>query len=105
MEGSEIFVPKIPSYKILDLVKAINPKFKIKYIGIRRGEMLHEELITVNDAINTLEFKDHYTVYSYLDDLKFQKRKRCIKNFSYSSKNNKVFLSTFELRKLIFKNK
>ena len=87
MKGSEIIVPKIPSYKILDLVKAVNPKFKIKYIGIRRGEKLHEELITVNDAINTLEFKDYYTVYPYLDDLKFQKGKKCIMKYFYHHLN------------------
>ena len=55
MKGGEIFVPKIPSYKILDVVKAINPK-KIKYIGLRPGEKIHE-MISETDAINTIEFK------------------------------------------------
>ena len=103
MRGSEIFVPKIPSYRILDLVKAINPKFKIKLIGIRRGEKLHEELITKNDAINTLEFKEYYVIYPFINQ-KISKGKRCVKNFSYSSENNKKFLSLLELRKKIKAN-
>ena len=51
-----------------DLVKAINPKFKIEYIGIRQGEKIHEELITKNDAINTLEFKNYYVIYPFLNN-------------------------------------
>jgi len=104
MKGSEIFVPKIPSYRILDLVKAINTKFKIKYVGIRRGEKLHEELITKNDAINTLEYKDHYVIYPFLNNKKINVGKRCSINFSYSSNTNKFFLNSSELRKLIVKN-
>ena len=104
MKGSEIFVPKISSYCILDLVKAINSKFKIKYIGIRRGEKLHEELITKNDAFNTLEYKDHYIIYPFLNDKKINIGKRCSINFSYSSNTNRKFLNSSELRKLIVAN-
>ena len=56
--GAEIFVPKIPSYRILDVAKAILPNAKIEVIGIRPGEKLHEEMITEVDAINTIEFDD-----------------------------------------------
>ena len=101
MKGSEIFVPKIPSYNIMDLVRAVNPKFKIKIIGIRRVEKLHEELITKNDSVNTLEYKDHYVIYPYLKDLKIITGKKCPKNFSYSSNNSKKFLTQRELKKLI----
>jgi len=104
MKGSEIFVPKTPSYKILDLVKAINTKSKIKIIGIRRGEKLHEELITKNDSINTVEHKDYYVIYPYLKDYKFSKGKKCPKNFSYTSDTNKTFLSPKKLRSLIMTN-
>ena len=85
----------------MDLVRAVNPKFKIKIIGIRRGEKLHEELITKNDSFNTLEYKDYYVIYPYLKDLKKITGKKCPKNFSYSSNNNKKFLTQRELKKLI----
>ena len=105
MKGSEIFVPKIGSYKILDLVKAINPKFKVKYIGIRQGEKLHEELITKNDALNTLEFKNFYIIYPYLKNIKRIKgSKKCKDNFSYNSENNSKFYNVKQLRDLINKN-
>lgn len=105
MKGSEIFVPKIGSYKILDLVMAINPKFKVKYIGIRQGEKLHEELITKNDALNTLEFKNFYIIYPYLKNIKRIKgSKKCKDNFSYNSENNSKFYTVKQLRDLINKN-
>ena len=62
MIGGEIFVPKIPSYRLIDLAKAIAPKAKIKIIGIRPGEKLHEEMISLSESINTLEYKDHFIV-------------------------------------------
>ena len=64
MEGGEIFVPKIPSYKILDLLNSISHKPKYKLIGIRPGEKLHEELITESDSLNTQEFKDYFIIHS-----------------------------------------
>ena len=60
--GKEIFVPKIPSYKILDLAKAIAPSCKIKLTGIRPGEKLHEEMITFDDSLNTLENLKYYII-------------------------------------------
>ena len=57
MKGSEVFVPKLPSYRILDLVRAINPKKNIKYIGIRPGEKIHEELISSADSNKISEKK------------------------------------------------
>ncbi len=62
MQGGEIFVPKIPSYRIMDLVKSISDKPKIKYIGIRPGEKLHEELITRSDSMTTFEFKNFFII-------------------------------------------
>ena len=50
MQGGEIFVPKIPSFKIIDLAKAFNSKAKLKKVGIRPGEKLHEEMISINDS-------------------------------------------------------
>lgn len=60
--GGEIFVPKIPSYKILDLAKAIAPSCKISVIGIRPGEKLHEELITETDALETIDLGKYYAI-------------------------------------------
>ena len=99
MKGGEIFVPKIPSYRILDLLKAIenNPKFKI--IGVRPGEKLHEEMITQSDSLNTQEFKNFYVIHPSYKKYRINK-----KVFSYNSFNNKKYLTVKELKKLIKKN-
>ena len=60
--GGEIFVPKIPSYKIETVANAIAPDAKIEYIGIRPGEKLHEEMITESDSYNTIEFDRYYAI-------------------------------------------
>ena len=94
MKGQEIFIPKIPSYKILDVVKAINPKPNIKIIGIRPGEKIHEEMISKNDSYSTLEFKNYYIIYPT-----YKKIKSNVKDgFSYSSDKNTKFLSPKEIR-------
>ena len=61
-KGGEIFVPKISSYKILDLAKAVKNDFKIQYIGIRPGEKLHEEMITSSDALTTIDVGKNYII-------------------------------------------
>ena len=106
--GAEIVVPKIPSYKILDLVRSFNPKAKIKLIGLRPGEKLHEEMISIHDSINTIETKDKYFILpSFLDKkqkskyLKTFNAKTVRKDFRYSSDTNKFFLSISELKKII----
>ena len=111
MWGGEIFIPKLPSYNILDLAKAVSPNSKIKIIGIRPGEKLHEEMISVNDSINTLEYKDYFVILpesKYLQWNKNDYKKRsksksnfCPSNFSYSSEKNKKFLKISDLKKLI----
>ena len=62
MQGGEIFVKKIPSMKIIDIAKAINSKPKLKYIGIRPGEKLHEQMISEDDSTETYEFKKHFKI-------------------------------------------
>ncbi|MBI4741909.1 MAG: UDP-N-acetylglucosamine 4,6-dehydratase (inverting) [Betaproteobacteria bacterium] len=62
MWGGELFVPKIPSYRILDVAKAIAPECRIEVVGIRPGEKLHEEMITDTDSLNTLEFDGYYVI-------------------------------------------
>jgi len=111
MWGGELFVPKIPSYRILDVAKAIAPECKIEVVGIRPGEKLHEEMITITDAMNTIEFDDYYVIVPYRkkweskDYLKrgngSQSGKFCEYGFSYNSGTNEHFLSVEELKRLI----
>ena len=75
MTGGEIFVPKVGSYRILDLAKAINPKAKIKIIGMRPGEKLHEELISNIDAQHTIDSKNFLCNKSSSKHDKMEKRK------------------------------
>eukprot|EP00003_Mantamonas_plastica_P028314 TRINITY_DN6371_c0_g1_i5.p1 TRINITY_DN6371_c0_g1~~TRINITY_DN6371_c0_g1_i5.p1 ORF type:complete len:403 (-),score=150.17 TRINITY_DN6371_c0_g1_i5:37-1245(-) len=62
MDGGELFVPKIPSMKIVDMARAVSPEATLKYIGIREGEKLHELLISPDDSRDTYEFVDHYVI-------------------------------------------
>ena len=111
MTGGEIFVPKIPSIKIVDLAKAIDPNKKIKIIGIRPGEKLSEILCSKDEYFNTIEFKDYYLIkptirfvdkkINYQISKEGEKGKLVEKNFEYSSSNNKKFLSIKELKKFI----
>ena len=61
-KGGEIFVPKLKSYKILDLARAINPKAKIKIIGIRPGEKIHEQMITTDDSYSTYDLGKYFAI-------------------------------------------
>jgi len=110
MWGGELFIPKIPSYNILDVAKAIAPDCKKKIVGIRPGEKLHEEMITESDAMNTLEFKNYYVILPSVaiwDQEKFKDTsnnkpaKKCSEAFRYNSETNEHFLSIEELKKLI----
>ena len=114
MTGGELFVPKISSYRIMDLVKAISPKSKIQVTGIRPGEKIHENLISVSDALSTIELKDFFVVVPNFEvspwkEIKFKKHnnlkslKYCKRDFSYSSNNNLHFLSIKEINQLIKK--
>ncbi|MEE9443828.1 MAG: UDP-N-acetylglucosamine 4,6-dehydratase (inverting) [candidate division Zixibacteria bacterium] len=106
MWGGEIFVPKIPSYKIMDLAEALAPECEKKIIGIRPGEKLHEEMITQTDAINSLEFSDYFVILPSMrlwDVDKFANAfdgKKCPIDFSYSSGNNTEWLSIEQIRNL-----
>ena len=101
MKGEEVFVPKLPSYNIVTLAKAVNSQKKIRIIGIRKGEKLHEELISSGDFQNCKEFRNFYIIYP-LGNLKTNKK---VVNFSnsYNSFTNKKYLNSTELKKLIQK--
>lgn len=115
--GGEIIVPKIPSYKIIELAKAINSKAKLKFIGLRPGEKIHEEMISFTESLNSMELNDKYLILpSFLDPPHFYetrsinnyykkkfKAKTSKKGFSYNSGQNKNFLTISELKKIISK--
>ena len=114
MWGGEIFVPKIPSYNLLDVAKAIAPNSKIKIIGIRPGEKIHEEMITETDSLNAVEFKDYFVILPNSQHTTWKKKdfikkssssigKVCKFGFSYNSKNNKEFMSINDIKKCIVK--
>jgi len=110
MQGGEIFIPKIPSMKITDLVKAIYPQIPHKIIGVRAGEKLHEVMICSDDSHLTLEFKDHYVIkpsiqFADISDFRINNLKEKgidVKNgFEYNSGNNPEFLNSEELLQII----
>ena len=109
MVGGEIFVPKIPSFKVIDLAKAISPRSKIKLIGIKPGEKLHEELISKHESINAIEYKSYYVITSNSEFFDWSQEKyikkfggkKCSDSFCYDSFNNKDKLSIQKLRNII----
>lgn len=100
MKGREIFVPKCPSYKIIDVAKAINMNKKFKLIGVRRGEKIHEELVNSSEHNYSIEKKDKFILYPLSTKIKNN-----IENSkSYNSYDNKNFLTTKKIKKLIAEN-
>ncbi|WP_461638900.1 UDP-N-acetylglucosamine 4,6-dehydratase (inverting) [Labilibaculum euxinus] len=103
--GGEIFIPKIPSYKIMDVAEAIAPGVETKIVGIRPGEKLHEEMITVTDALNTIELDKYYAIlpsisYAYTNDdyMKHHKAKLVPTGFTYNSGSNSDWETVESLR-------
>ena len=109
MIGGEIFVPKIPSYRIKDIAEAIGPNCKHKIIGIRPGEKLHEEMITSSESHMTLDVGNYYVILpnqEKLDLLSKNINDSVIlkRNFSYNSAENNHFLNINEIRSLIMRH-
>ena len=108
--GGEIVVPKISSYRILDVAKAIGPNCKQNIIGLRPGEKLHEKLITVSDSLTTYDIGNYYLILpqsqssdlyiSHYNSLNLNLLK-VEENFTYDSGKNSIFLSDLEIRNLI----
>lgn len=108
--GGEIFIPKIPSYRICDVATAIAPDLKQVEVGIRPGEKLHEEMITVTDALDTIDLGNYYAILpsvSYCwkkeDYLKHHNAKMVPFGFHYSSDNNTEWETPETLREKIKK--
>ena len=110
MWGGELYVPKIPSYRILEVAEAIAPGCRHEVVGIRPGEKLHEEMITETDGLNTIEFERYFVItpsarlWDPEDYCKAFNGKRCDYGFKYSSGNNTEWLSVERLRELIRKH-
>jgi UDP-N-acetylglucosamine 4,6-dehydratase (inverting) len=108
--GGEIFIPKIPSYRITDIAKAVAPDCEIKIIGIRPGEKIHEEMITSSDSYNTYDLGKYYTILPsvpnfHLDDyIKCFDAKKVPNGFSYNSQTNTDWETVESLRTLIKEN-
>jgi UDP-N-acetylglucosamine 4,6-dehydratase (inverting) len=106
--GGEIFVPKIPSYRILDIAKAIAPECETKVVGIRPGEKLHEEMITDTDSLNTIDLGKYYAIlpsvsFTYTEE-EFMKHHNAVKvpfGFKYNSGTNTDWETVDSLRNLI----
>ena len=105
MSGGELYVKKIPSMKIIDLAKAVNPKIKIKEIGIRPGEKIHEQMITASDAPNTIDMGDFYIILPQIalpeTTEKYADIKRVPADFEYNSGDNELWFTIDEMKDLI----
>jgi UDP-N-acetylglucosamine 4,6-dehydratase (inverting) len=110
MQGGEIYVKKIPSMNITDIAKSVSRDVKQKIIGIRPGEKIHEQMIGLEDAPHTYEYKDHYkilpAIYNWSSDPERSKGGvKVSEAFTYSSDTNKEWMSVEELQSWIEKNK
>ncbi len=112
MQGGELFVPKSPSIKIVDLARALDSKIKFKIIGIRPGEKLHEVLCPSDTSRDTIEFKKYFIIKPLIDFKKdhskkyyrntsSEKGKNVPQNFIYSSDLNSHFLTIKEIKKIV----
>ena len=110
MQGGEIFIPKIPSMRIVDLVKAMAPELSMKVIGIRPGEKLHEVMCPSDIYYDTIEFSDHFVIKpsikfwegtDYTVNALGEKGKPVPDGFEYNSGTNPHFLTVEELRAML----
>ena len=108
--GGEVFVPKIPSYRITDVAKAIGPDCEYPVVGVRPGEKIHEEMITESDSLNTVDLGEYFAILPTSSI--YSQEKYCEKNngqpvesgFAYNSGTNPDFLDIDSIRKLIREN-
>jgi len=110
MQGGEIYVKKIPSMTVSDIATAVSQKAVQKTIGIRPGEKIHEQMIGIEDAPHTYEYKDHYkilpAIYNWSSDPKRNKGgTQVVEDFTYSSDQNKEWMSIEDLQQWIKDNR
>jgi FlaA1/EpsC-like NDP-sugar epimerase len=105
--GGELFVPKIPSYKILDIARAVAPACKTEVVGVRPGEKIHEEMITETDSLNTYDCGKYYVIaptipiWNEKDWVQAFQAKKVPVGFKYDSGSNTEWLSVDEIRQQI----
>jgi len=104
--GGEIFIPKIPSMRVVDLARALEPSCKLKHIGIRPGEKIHESLISEDEARKTVEFNKHFIILPQFmsgEDIldKFKGGKALPDGFIYRSDLNKEWLTVEQLKVMV----
>jgi len=105
--GGEVLVPKIPSYRVVDVATAVAPECRQVVVGVRPGEKIHEEMITVSDSLNTVDMGRYYAIlsssagYSIDEYCEATKAARVAPGFSYDSGTNSDFLSVEQLRACI----
>ena len=108
--GGEIFVPKISSYRLMDVAQAIGPNCRHEIIGIRPGEKIHEEMITTNDSHTTVDVGEYYVILPVCDENNLQEykldsvSKKVDPGFSYNSRDNPKFLTIEDIQALIRKH-
>ncbi len=108
--GGELFVPKIPSYRITDVATAIGPECRQEIVGIRAGEKIHEEMITMSDSFTTYDLGKYYVILPQLpnwklnDYIEYFKLNKVAEGFSYNSGKNSDWLSIEDIRSLIIEN-
>ena len=111
MFGGELFIPKMSSIRIIDLVKSLDNKMKYHIVGIRPGEKIHETLCPAESSLDTIEFKDHFIIRpatdfsknksnNYFINKTGEKGKKVKENFIYSSDSNPDFLSSEQIKKI-----
>ena len=109
-DGGEVFVPKIPSYRITDVAEAIGPECEKPVVGIRPGEKIHEEMITASDSYNTVDLGEYYAILPM--SAQYSRQSYCENNgchpvepgFAYNSGTNSQFLTVRQIRELIQKH-
>jgi UDP-N-acetylglucosamine 4,6-dehydratase len=103
MKGGELYVPKIPSMRVVDLAKAMAPEAELRVVGIRPGEKLHEEMISVSDARSTVDIGDRYVIQPQLDIWPRERDEGTPvrDGFSFASDTNEQWLSVEELRTMV----
>jgi UDP-N-acetylglucosamine 4,6-dehydratase len=110
MQGGEIFIPKIPSLRIIDLASAMAPDLEIDLIGLRPGEKIHEIMCPSDDSHLTIEFEDHFVIAPSIDfvdrtntftkNLINEEGSLVPRGFEYNSGNNPIFLSVDEISEM-----
>lgn len=110
MVGGEVYVKKIPSMNVVDIAEAVRSNALLEDVGIRPGEKLHEQMIGVEDSLYTYEYEEHFKILPSINDWYLCKNRikqgvKVPENFSYTSDNNKKWMSVEELREWIATSK